>query len=417
MPKPLPAMTNRFRFPLFMAGRYLFSRKKVGAINIVSGISVFGVAFATAALLCTLAVFSGFRELIGTLYTAFDPQIQVVPAKEKFAEADDPVLDRICKYPEVAAASKCLEDNAMILFTGRPVIMMLKGVDDRFADVTGIRSILYGTGQYQLHHAGIDYGIPGIGLAAAIGGINYGSLQICAPRRGERLNLTNPTESINTGDLTSTNVCFDVNQRKYDENYMITSLDFAQNLFEQPGRITSLELKLKPDADVQRVQRDLQQMAGARYKVLNQLEQQSEVFKVNNIEKVLAYLFLTFILLIACFNIVGSVSMLIIDKREDVQTLSHLGASEHTIFKIFLYEGRFIALLGAVIGTLLGVGLCLLQQHYGLITLGGKSGSFIIDYYPVSIQLTDVALVFVTVVVVGMVSVWYPVKFLSKRFL
>lgn len=400
-----------------MAGRYLFSRKKVGAINIVSGISVFGVAFATAALLCTLAVFSGFRELIGTLYTAFDPQIQVVPAKEKFAEADDPVLDRICKYPEVAAASKCLEDNAMILFTGRPVIMMLKGVDDRFADVTGIRSILYGTGQYQLHHAGIDYGIPGIGLAAAIGGINYGSLQICAPRRGERLNLTNPTESINTGDLTSTNICFDVNQRKYDENYMITSLDFAQNLFEQPGRITSLELKLKPDADVQRVQRDLQQMAGARYKVLNQLEQQSEVFKVNNIEKVLAYLFLTFILLIACFNIVGSVSMLIIDKREDVQTLSHLGASEHTIFKIFLYEGRFIALLGAVIGTLLGVGLCLLQQHYGLITLGGKSGSFIIDYYPVSIQLTDVALVFVTVVVVGMVSVWYPVKFLSKRFL
>lgn len=400
-----------------MAGRYLFSRKKVGAINIVSGISVFGVAFATAALLCTLAVFSGFRELIGTLYTAFDPQIQVVPAKEKFAEADDPVLDRICKYPEVAAASKCLEDNAMILFTGRPVIMMLKGVDDRFADVTGICSILYGTGQYQLHHAGIDYGIPGIGLAAAIGGINYGSLQICAPRRGERLNLTNPTESINTGDLTSTNVCFDVNQRKYDENYMITSLDFAQNLFEQPGRITSLELKLKPDADVQRVQRDLQQMAGARYKVLNQLEQQSEVFKVNNIEKVLAYLFLTFILLIACFNIVGSVSMLIIDKREDVQTLSHLGASEHTIFKIFLYEGRFIALLGAVIGTLLGVGLCLLQQHYGLITLGGKSGSFIIDYYPVSIQFSDVALVFVTVVVVGMVSVWYPVKFLSKRFL
>lgn len=400
-----------------MAGRYLFSKKKLGAINIVSGISVFGIAFATAALLCTLAVFSGFRDLLGTLYTAFDPQIQVVPAGGKFAESDDPVLTRISRHAEVAAASKCMEDNAMILFTGRPVIMTIKGVDDSFADVTGIRSILYGTGEYRLHHAGIDYGIPGIGLAAAIGGINYGTLQICAPRKGERMNLTNPTESINTGDLTGTGVCFDVNQRKYDENYMITSLDFAQKLFEQPGRITSLELKLKPDADVERVQRDLQKMAGTRYQVLNQLEQQSEIFKVNNIEKMLAYLFLTFILLIACFNIVGSVSMLIIDKREDVRTLSHLGASDQTVFKIFLYEGRLIALLGAVLGTMLGVGLCLLQQHYGLITLGGKSGSFIIDYYPVSIRFDDVALVFVTVVVVGMVSVWYPVKYLSKRFL
>lgn len=410
-------MSKLYRLPFFMAGRYLFSKKKVGAINIVSAISVLGVAFGTAALLCTLAVFSGFRDLIGSLYTAFDPQIEIVPAHDKFASESDERLRTVRLHPGVAAASFCLEDNAMILYTGRPVVITLKGVDDHYAEVTGIRSILYGNGSYRLHNSGVDYGIPGIGLAASMGGINYGTLQICAPRKGERLNLARPTESIQTGDLTAPNVCFDVNQRKYDENYMLSSLSFAQLLFEQPGRITSLELKLKPEADVQQVKQELQQKLGPDFRVLDQLEQQPEMFKVMNIEKIIAYLFLTFILIIACFNIVGSVSMLIIDKRDDVQTLRHLGASDHLIFRIFLFEGRFIALLGALLGTLLGVGLCVLQQQFGLIRLGGSAGSFIVDAYPVSIHFADVALVFVTVVVVGMFSVWYPVKYLSRRFL
>ena len=410
-------MLNSWRLPLFFARRYLFSRKRVAAVNIISAISVAGVAFGTAALLCTLSVFSGFHDLIGSLFTAFDPQIEVVPAQGKFATTDDPLLQQMRQLPEVEASSFCLEDNALILFRGRPTVIMVKGVDDDFERVTGIRSILYGTGSYQLHRAGINYGIPGIGLASTMGGIDYGTLQICAPRRGERINLANPTESINADDVTSPKVCFDVQQRRYDENYLITSLAFAQGLFEQPGCITGLEVKLKDGASVETVKKQMQQIGGERFKVLNQFEQQQEVFNVMNIEKLVTYVFLTFILLIACFNIIGSVSMLIIDKRADVDTLRHLGASDRLIFRIFLYEGRIIALLGSIIGTILGLTLCWLQQEFGIIKLGGSANSFIIDAYPVSIHLLDVVIVFITVIIVSFASVWYPVKYLSRRFL
>lgn len=403
------------RLPLFMALRYLFSRKRVGAINIISGISVLGVAFGTAALLCTLSVFNGFRDLIGSLYTAFDPPLMVVPTQGKFATTDDPSLLQMTRQPEVKAASFTLEDHALILFRGRPTVITLKGVDDNYDRVTGIRSILYGTGRYELHRGTLNYGIPGIGLASTMGGIDYGTLQICAPRKGERINLANPGESFNADDITSPRVCFDVNQRKYDENYFITSLAFAQGLFEQPGCITALELSLQPSANPDATKRKMQELAGQRFKVMDQLEQQQEVFNVMNIEKSMAYLFLTFILLVACFNIIGSVSMLIIDKRNDVETLRHLGASDRLIFRIFLYEGRIIALLGAAIGTVLGLSLCWAQQTFGLIKMGSDRSNFIIDAYPVSIHATDVLLVIATVIVVGFASVWWPVKHQTRK--
>lgn len=405
------------RWPLFIARRYLFSRKRFSAINIISTISVVGVAFGTAALLCTLSVFNGFHDLIGGLFTTFDPQIEITPAKGKFVAADDPLLARVTHMPEVEAASACYEDNALILFRGHPLVIMLKGVDEHFDKVTDIRSILYGEGSYRLQAADVSYGIPGIGLSYAMGGIDYGTLQICAPRKGERINLANPIESFSTADVTTAGVCFDVNQKKYDENYLITSLSFAQNLFEQPGCITSLELKLKPDADVSAVKKKMQQILGDSFSAKDRFEQQEDVFNVMKIEKLTAYLFLTFILLVACFNIIGSVSMLIIDKRDDVRTLRCLGASESSIFRIFLYEGRFIAVLGAVLGICLGGLLCWLQQTFGLIGIGQSSGNFIIDAYPVSVHTADVLLVLVTVIVVGFVSVWYPVRYLSKRFL
>lgn len=403
------------RLPLRMAWRYLFSKKKVAAINIISGISVAGVAFGTAALFCVLSVFNGFHDLIGSLYTTFDPELKVAPAAGKFAAADDPVLTRIKAMPEVEAASACLEDNALILFRGHPVVINLKGVDANYDRVTGIRSILYGTGEYRLQRAGIEYGIPGIGLAATMGGFNYGTLQICAPRKGERVNIANPAESFNAVDITSPGVCFDVNQRKYDESYLITSLDFAQELFEQNGLITGLELKLKPHSDLSAVKQRMLNAAEGRFSVKDRLEQQEDVFRVMNVEKMMAYLFLTFILVVACFNIVGSVSMLLIDKRADIATLKSLGASDRLVFRIFLYEGRLIALLGALIGAAVGLTLCWLQQTYGLIKLGSSTGNFIIEAYPVSIHAADIPVVLLTVVIVGFASVWWPVKVLSRR--
>lgn len=405
------------KLPLFIAKRYLFSRKKVGAINIISSISVAGVAFGTAALLCTLSVFNGFRDLIESLFTAFDPQLEVVPAQGKLVQADDSLLLALATHPQVEAASACLEENALILFRGRPTVIMLKGVDENFEKVTDIRSILYGEGTFRLQAAEVNYGVPGIGLASSMGGLHFGTIQICAPRKGERVNLTNPAESFNAEDLTASGLCFDVNQKRYDENYLLSSLQFAQDLFEQPGAVSALELKLKPGADVSAVKEALRKKGQGAFQVLDRLEQQQEVFNVMNIEKLMAYLFLTFILLIACFNIIGSVSMLIIDKRQDVQTLRHLGASEKLIFRIFLYEGRFIALLGAVLGTGLGLLLCWLQQTFGILKLANAEGNFIISAYPVSVHFSDVLLVFLTVIVVGFAAVWYPVKHLSRRFL
>lgn len=404
--------------PFFVARRYLFSRKRISAINLVSAISVVGVAFGTAALLCTLSVFNGFHDLIGSLYTAFDPEVKIVAAKGKSFAADDPALEAVRRLPEVEAASASYTDNALILFRGNPQVITLKGVDDHFERVTGIRSILYPeNGTYQLESAGLSYGIPGIGLASMMGSVDYGSIQICAPTRGERINLANPAASFNAEDLYSSGVCFAVSQKQYDEAYMIAPLAFAQRLFEHEGTLTSLELKLKPSADPEQALRRIRQTLGSGFKALNRAEQQEDTFNVMNIEKTMAYFFLTFILLVACFNIVGTVSMLMIDKRADVVTLRSLGADEGLIFRIFLCEGSMISFLGAVAGTLLGLLICYLQQTFGLLSLGGSSGNFIIDAYPVSIHPFDVVIVFFTVLIVGFLAVLYPVKYLTRRFL
>ena len=404
--------------PFFVARRYLFSRKRISAINLVSAISVVGVAFGTAALLCTLSVFNGFHDLIGSLYTAFDPEVKIVAAKGKSFAADDPALEAVRRLPEVEAASASYTDNALILFRGNPQVITLKGVDDHFERVTGIRSILYPeNGTYQLESAGLSYGIPGIGLASMMGSVDYGSIQICAPTRGERINLANPAASFNAEDLYSSGVCFAVSQKQYDEAYMIAPLAFAQRLFEHEGTLTSLELKLKPSADPEQALRRIRQTLGSGFKALNRAEQQEDTFNVMNIEKTMAYFFLTFILLVACFNIVGTVSMLMIDKRADVVTLRSLGADEGLIFRIFLCEGSMISFLGAVAGTLLGLLICYLQQTFGLLSLGGSSGNFIIDAYPVSIHPSDVVIVFFTVLIVGFLAVRYPVKYLTRRFL
>ena len=384
-------------FPFFVARRYLFSKKSHNAINVISAISVAGIAFATTALVCTLSVFNGFHDLIGSLYTTFDPQLAVTPVKGKFIEAPDEATAKIKVDGDVAVVTQCLEDQALVLFAGQPLVVTLKGVDDSFDECTDIRSILYGNGSYLLHAADVDYGIPGIGLAYQFGGTDYGSLTICAPRKGERINMANPSDNFNAEQLVSPGVIFDVHQRKYDENYILSSLAFAQKLFEQPGKITSIELKLREGANETRVKERLRAALGPNYAV--------------------PYLFLTFILLVACFNIVGSISMLIIDKRDDVGTLRNLGVDERRIVRIFLFEGRLISAMGAVIGVSVGLLLCWIQQEFGVISLGNGGENFIVQAYPVSIHVTDILLVFATVLVVGFASVWYPVRYLSKRLL
>ena len=399
-------------FPLYVARRYLFSKKSTNAINVISVISVIGVAVATMALVIVLSVFNGFHDLVATFFTNFDPQLEVVPTQGKTAPSDDPLLAKMKALPEVDVATESVEDQALAIYQDHQAMVIVKGVDDNFDQLTHIKDILFGDGTYSLHAGNLQYGIMGIRLAAALGtGARFGDyLRIYAPQKEGQFDATNPSETFVVDSLLSPGVVFSVNQSKYDKNYIIAPIAFARNLFGQQGRLSSLEFRLKDGSDLDAVKKEMQEIGGAKYKVMDRFEQQADTFKIMQIEKYIAYIFLTFILIVACFNIIGSLSMLIIDKKEDVVTLRNLGANDRQILQIFLFEGRLISAFGAIIGIGLGLLLCWLQQQYGLVSLGSSSGSFVINAYPVSVHYDDVALIFLTVIVVGWVAVWYPVK-------
>lgn len=406
-------------FPFFIARRYLFSKKSTHAINVISGISVVGVDIATMALVVTLSVFNGFHDLVASFFTSFDPQLKITPVEGKSVAADDPVLTQIRQLPQIEVATECVEDQALAIYKSRQMMVMIKGVDDNFDQLTHIKEILIGDGDFCLHAADMDYGIPGIRLAEQLAtGYSYDQpLHIYAPRREGQFDLTNPTEAFEEDDLYSPGVLFNVRQAKYDKNYIITSIAFARRLFDQQGMLTSLELRLKPGSNFERTKSEIKQLCGDRFTVKDRFEQQDDTFKIMKIEKFIAYIFLTFILMVACFNIIGSLSMLIIDKKDDVVTLRNLGANDKQITRIFLFEGRMISAIGAVIGIIIGLLLCWLQQRFGLVALGSSSGSFVINAYPVSVHPEDIVLIFITVLVVGFLSVWYPVRYFAKRLL
>ena len=406
-------------FPFYIARRYLFSKKSTHVINLISGISAVGVAVATMALVVTLSVFNGFHDLVATFLTAFDPQIQVVPTQGKTAPADDPVLQKIRTLPEVDVATESVEDQALAVYQGKQAMVTVKGVDDNFDQLTHINDILYGDGEFSLHAANLEYGTVGIRLADQLGMTADwdGYLNIYAPQREGQLDMMNPTEGFVEDSLISPGAVFMVRNAKYDANYIVTSIGFARRLFNQQGMLSQLELRLKPGSNLDAVKAEMREIAGEKYRVLDRMEQQADTFRIMKIEKFIAYIFLTFILAVACFNIIGSLSMLIIDKKEDVTTLRNMGATDKQITRIFLFEGRMISVIGAVIGILLGLLLCWLQQEYGLVSLGQSSGSFVVDAYPVSVHPEDIIVVFLTVVAVGFVSVWYPVRYFAKRLL
>lgn len=405
-------------FPFYIARRYLFSKKSHNAINVISAISVCGVALATLALVCTLSVFNGFQDLVTTFFTAFDPQLKITAVRGKVFDGQDKRVLQLKKMPDVEVYSESLEDNVMVQYQGRQAMAVVKGVEDNFDQLTPIDSILFGRGDLLLHDAVVDYAIPGIQLLSTLGsGIRFlDPLEIYAPRRGAKVNMANPSTAFVTGNLFSSGLVFAVNQEKYDASYILTSIDFARRLFQYTTEVSAINLKLKAGADTDAVKKHIQDLLGDDFLVQDRYEQQADTYRIMEIEKLISYLFLTFILMIACFNVIGSLSMLIIDKRDDVVTLRNLGASDRQIVRIFLFEGRMISFFGAFAGVVLGLLLCWLQQEYGLIALG-SSGSFVVDAYPVSVHASDVLLIFITVLLIGFLSVWYPVRFLSKRLL
>ena len=406
-------------YELFIARRYLFAKKSHHAINIISGISVLGVAVATMAMVVTLSVFNGFQDLVADLFTAFDAELRVTPKDGQTVSAKDTALLKLKKSELVEVYTPVLEGQALVVEGGRQQVVTIKGVADNITKQGHIEDILYGEGSFCLHADVLEYGVLGIQLAQQLGlpAFFENPLQVYAPKPGERVNIGNPLSSFNHDELQSPGVVFMVRQAKYDAHYVLTSLGFAQRLFDREGRVSSVELKLKEGVKTDNAKEHLQAELGERFKVEDRYEQQNDVFRIMRIEKLISYVFLSFILLVACFNIIGSLSMLMIDKRQDIQTLRSLGATDVQICTIFRLEGHIISLAGALLGMVLGVVLCWIQQEYGLVTMGDSEGSFIIETYPVSVYLTDILLVIVTVLAVGWLAIWYPVRYLTNKFI
>ena len=403
---------------LYIAKRYLFSKKSHQVINIISGVAIAGIALATAAMICTLSVFNGFQGLVAKQFTAFDPDIKVTAAKGKSFANDSREVSSVAELEGIETVSFSVEDKALVMLEGKQAMATIKGVDSNFTRLTNIGDALHGNGTFLLQDDINSYAVIGAELMSELGvGIHFTTpLEVYAPNRGRKINLTVPARNFKKELLFSSGLIFVVNQPEYDAGYILTSNEFSRKLFRRnTNEVTSMEIKAKAGTDIEELKEKIESLLGIGYIVQNRYEQQDDVYKVMQIEKLISYIFLTFIMLVACFNIVGSLSMLIIEKRENMNTLKSLGAEAKTISNIFVYEGIIISAIGATTGIAAGIVLCLAQQHFGILSMGG-SGAFVVDSYPVEVHTNDIITTFFTVIAVGVTAVWLPVKALTRKF-
>lgn len=404
-------MTNH-KFALWVARRYLFSKKSHNAINVISGISAAGVSIGTAALICVLSVFNGFGTLIQGMFSAFDPDLKISLVEGKTFNVNTPDLLKVKKLGSVAHYAEVIEETALLSFSDRQMPARIMGISENFNKVSSIDSIMY-DGSFVLYDGAFQRAVVGIGVANKLG-INarvINPLQILAPKRTGKINMVRPESSFNPASAYISGV-FVVNQPEYDDQYVLTSLSLARELFEyDENTVSGLEIKVKPTAEIQKTKTEIRKILGERFKVLDRYEQQEDFYKITKMEKWITYLILCFILLIATFNIIGSLSMLILEKKEDIRVLKNLGAGEKLIKRIFLFEGWMISTLGAVFGITLGIIVILLQQHFGFLKLGGDN--YVVDAYPVVLLFSDILITFVSVLIMGFLAALYPVKYIS----
>lgn len=365
-------------------------------------------------MVCALSVFNGFNGLVEGMFNSFDPELKITAVKGKVFDSQDDKIKTIKNLSEIAVFSESLEDNVLVKYRDRQVPATLKGVSDNFGTLTKIDSILI-DGEFKLRDEVNNLTVIGIGLAGQLG-IRPGyafPLEIYAPKRNVQVNLANPSGSFSVEQVFLSGV-FCVNQPAYDETYFLVPIDLARNLFSYETQVSAIELKLKQTGNINQVKRKIQQILGDDYIVKNQYEQQENAFRMMNIEKWVTFLILCFIMIIATFNVISSLAMLIIEKKEDTGILRSLGADNQLISKIFLFEGWIISGIGAIAGIVLGIIVCLIQIHFGLIKLGDQIGMFVTNTYPVRINISDLIYTFLTVATIGFLAALYSVKQLNS---
>lgn len=400
------------RFELKIAWRYLFAKKSHNAINIVSGVSAGGVCVATAALVCVLSVMNGFNRVIERLFSEFDPELLVLPAEGKYFSLTDATWEAL---PDVAVCSPVVQETAMVEYKDHQVPARIMGVSDNFSSLTHIDSILT-DGEFLVWDGGFDRCVMGRGLAATVG-INahfVGGVHIYAPKRRGKVNMLRPDQALNKETVFIAGT-FAVNQVDYDDHLCLVSIDCARRLFDYADdEVTAVELRLEEGCDKKAAKRQIRKLLGDGYQVLDRYEQQADFFRIALIEKLLCALLLAFILMIASFNILGSLSMLMLEKKDDIAVFAHLGASSEQIRRIFLFEGWMISALGAAIGLVLGLAICLLQQEFGLLKLG-NGFEYVLSAYPVSVEALDILVIILIVLLIGFLAAWYPTRHLRAE--
>ena len=387
--------------PLHIALRYLRSKKSHSAVNIISIVSVCGVIVATAAIVCVLSVFNGFSKLIHSKLSMLDADIAITATLGKTIADADSVAAVARGVAGVEMALPVVEDNALAMFFNYQMPVTLKGVPEGYDSLTNIRSTII-DGKYLLDDGISQYSVIAIGPALTLN-VRPDYLKMVslyAPRRRGNINLANPATALRSDSVFVSGV-FQIEQNKYDRNTMFVSIEMARRLFDYTTQATAVELRLAPGANEPAVMAALTVALGEQYTVKNRLMQQAEAFRMVNIEKWVTFLLLGFILVIATFNVIGALSLLIIEQSDSIDPFRNLGASNKLIIRIFVMEGWVISLIGAVLGIALGLLLCLLQEHFGLIEMQGNAATLIITAYPVAVQWTDVLVVLALSVAVG----------------
>lgn len=402
------------RLSTFIARHYLVSKKSHNAINIISAISVGGICIGSAAMVIVLSALNGITTLVLSLYNTFDPDIKIFPAEGKTFVADSILTGKIKNNISVASYSLVLEEKALVKYHEKQAIVTLKGVDDEFPRLNGFDTVV-NTGTYLLHNDSVPMAVVGAGIAHKLDimlgehSLSY-PLQVYLPKKNNTA-LIAPEDAFNIGLAYPAGI-FNLND-DFDYKYMIVPLSFAQELLDKKSEVSAMEISLKQKDDPTSIASELKQILGKKFSVKTRYELNEILFKTLRSEKWWTFLILAFILLIGTFNVIGSLTMLIIEKKKDIRTFTVMGADTSLIRNIFMQEGFFITVIGAVSGILLGIMVCWLQIRFKLVPF---SEGFVVDAYPVKIIFSDIFLIFITVMLIGFFAAWYPVRLFAKKY-
>ncbi len=395
---------------LKIAWRYLFAQKQFNAIHVITAISSVAVGVVTAAMICVLSVMNGFGVMIEQLFSQFDPDLRITAQSGKSFTISKEKKHELLDLPSIDLISESITETALAYFDERQMPVQLMGVDSVFEQLTGIENIIT-DGYYEVFDGAFDRAVLGQNLAWKLGiGVRFiHAIEVYAPKREGKVNMVRPDVNFNSERCFIAGT-FAVNQQKYDDNLMLVDIDLTRRLLDyDTTEVTALQVGVKDGYNIKRVKREIAAVLGEGYLIQDRYEQQEDFFRILHIEKLLTTLLLIFIMLIATFNGIGSLSMLIIDKQQDIRTLSHLGASDQMIRKIFMLEGWMVNALGAVGGLVVGLGICLLQEHFGMLKLG-NGAEYVVSAYPVAVQTLDIIVVVVIVLALGILSSWIPAR-------